>query len=191
MIHLRRDLSSDRIQFRSIEEDEIKTIHKHQNTDCTYDLVGDFELDLPWAPATLDQIKTKLEEYQKKERTSIFAIFSNDDKFAGIAALSAEWDPWNPHMGVTIWPEHRRKGFGTEAAKLLLQAAFGDSVAHVVNCGVPDHNKEGLAFAESLGFKNQGAERRVGVIDGKFFDYVLLDMLRDEYLKLYPKEGER
>ena len=187
---MRRDLSSDRIQFRSIEEDEIKAIHKHQNTDCTYDLVGDLELDLPWAPATLDQIKAKLAEYQKKEHTAIFAIYSKDDEFVGIADFSSRWDAWNPHMGVTIWPEHRRKGFGTEATKLLLKAAFDDSVAHVVNCGVPDHNKEGLAFAESLGFKNQGAERRAGVIDGEFFDYVLLDMLRDEYLKLYPKGGE-
>ncbi len=187
---MRRELASDKIQFRSIEEDETKTIHKHQNTDCTYDLSGELDLDLPWAPATLEQIKAKLEEFQKKECTAIFAIFSSDDECVGIAAFSAEWDPWNPHMGVTIWPEHRRKGFGTEAAKLLLKAAFGNSVAHVVNCGVPDYNKEGLAFAESLGFKNQGAERRAGVMDGKFFDYVLLDMLREEYLKLYPKGGE-
>jgi RimJ/RimL family protein N-acetyltransferase len=187
---MRRDLSTNRIQLRSVEEDEIKTIHKHQNTDCTYDLVGDLELDLPWAPATRDQIKAKLEEFQKKDRTGIFAIYSNDDEFVGIAAFSSRWDSWNPYFGVTIWPEHRRKGFGTEAAKLLLELAFDTSVAHVVNCGVPDFNKEGLAFAESLGFKNQGAERRAGVMDGKFFDYILLDMLRDEYLKLYPKGGE-
>jgi RimJ/RimL family protein N-acetyltransferase len=187
---MRRKTSTNRIQFRSIEEEEIKTIHKHQNTDCTYDLVGDLELDLPWAPATLDQIKTKLEEYQKKDRTAIFAIYSNEDEFVGIADFSSRWDSWNPHMGVTIWPEHRRKGLGTEAAKLLLKNAFDTSVAHVVNTGLPDFNKEGLAFAESLGFKNQGAERRAGVADGKFFDFVLLDMLRDEYLKLYPKGGE-
>jgi RimJ/RimL family protein N-acetyltransferase len=187
---MRRDLRTNRIQFRSIEEDEIKAIHKHQNTDCIFELSGELDLDLPWAPATLDQIKAKLEELQKKERTAISAIYSNEDEFVGIAVLSAEWDTWNPHMGVTIWPEHRRKCFGTEVAKLLLEIAFDTSVAHVVNCGMPDFNKEGLAFAESLGFKNQGAERRAGVMDGKFFDYVLLDMLRDEYLELYPKGGE-
>jgi RimJ/RimL family protein N-acetyltransferase len=188
---MRRDLSSDRIQFRSIEEEHIKTIHEHQNTDCTYDISSELDFDPPWAPMTLDQIKTKLEDLQKKDRTAIFAIFSNDNEFIGIAASSARWDTWNPHMGVLIWPEHRRKGFGTEAAKLLLQAAFDNSVAHVVNCGLPDCNKEGLAFAESVGFKNQGAERRAGIIDGEFYDYVLLDMLRDEYLELYPKGGER
>jgi RimJ/RimL family protein N-acetyltransferase len=107
-----------------------------------------------------------------------------------MAAFSSRWDTWNPHLGVIIWPEHRRKGFGTEAVKLLLRAAFDNSVAHVVATGVPDFNKEGLAFAESLGFKNQGAYRRAGVVNGEFFNYVLLDMLRDEYLKLYPKGGE-
>jgi RimJ/RimL family protein N-acetyltransferase len=150
----------------------------------------ELDLDPPWAPATLEQIKTKLEEQQKKDRTAIFAVFSKDDEFIGIAAYSSKWDPWNPHIGVTIWPEHRRKGYGTETAKILMQVAFDDSVAHVLNCGVADFNKEGLAFAESLGFKQQGAERRAGMIDGKFFDFILLDMLRDEHQELYPKEGE-
>jgi RimJ/RimL family protein N-acetyltransferase len=168
----------------------MEIIHKHQNTDCTYDISSELELDLPWAPMSLEHIKFKIDEIRKKDYTMMFAVLSNDDEFVGMAAFSSRWDTWNPHLGVIIWPEHRRKGFGTEAVKLLLRAAFDNSVAHVVATGVPDFNKEGLAFAESLGFKNQGAYRRAGVVNGEFFNYVLLDMLRDEYLKLYPKGGE-
>lgn len=187
---MRRDLSSDRIHFCSIEQEQLEEIHKRQNTDCTYDLSMDLDLDPSWAPATLDQTKAKLEEFQKKDRTSIFAILSKDDEFIGIAAYSARWDTWNPHIGVTIWPEHRRRGFGTEAAKLLLYAAFDDSIAHVVSTGVAGYSKEGIAFAESLGFKKQGAMRRAGMIGGEFIDHMFFDILREEYDELYPKEGE-
>jgi RimJ/RimL family protein N-acetyltransferase len=187
---MRRDLSSNRIRFRSIEQEQLEEIHERQNTDCTYDISMELDLDPSWAPATLDQTKAKLEEFQKKDRTSILAIYSKDDEFIGIAAYSASWDPWNPHIGVTVWPEHRRKGLGTEAAKLLLQAAFDDSVAHVVSTGVSGFSEEGIAFAESLGFKKQGGMRRAAVIGGEFIDHIFFDMLRDEYQELYPKGGE-
>ncbi len=187
---MRRDLSSDRILFRSIEQEQLEEIHRRQNTDSTYDISMELDLDLPWVPATLDQIKTKIEEVQKKDRTSIFAVYSKDDEFIGTAAYGASWDPRNPHIGVIIWPEHRRKGYGTEAAKLLLKATFDDSVAHVVSTGLSEFSDDGIAFAESLGFKNQGAMRRAAVFNGKFIDHIFFDMLREEYNELYPKEGE-
>ncbi len=186
---MRRELSSDRIRFRSIEEDEIKTIHKHQNTDCIDDISNMLEFDLPWAPATLDHIKSKIGEIRKKDHTTLFAIFSKDDEFIGMAIFGASWDTWSPYIHVLIWPEHRRKGFGTEAANLLLEASFNRSLAHVTCCSVSDYNKEGLAFAESLGFKNQGAERRVGMMDEEFFDQVYLDILREEYLAMRSEGG--
>lgn len=187
---MRRDLSTDRIRFGSIEQEQLEEIHRRQNMDCTYDISMELDLEPSWAPATLEQTKAKLEEIQKKDRTSIFAIYSKDDEFIGTAAYTASWDPRNPHIGVIIWPEHRRKGYGTEAAKLLMHAVFDDSVAHVLSTGVAGSSKEGIAFAESLGFKRQGAMRRAAMFNGEFIDHIFLDMLREEYRELYPKEGE-
>ncbi len=187
---MRRDLSTDRIHFRSIEQEQLEEIHRRQNTESTYDISMELDLEPSWAPATLDQTKAKLEEFQKKDRTSIFAIYTKDEEFIGTAAYSASWDPWNPHIGVTIWPEHRRKGYGTEAAKFLMRKAFEDSVAHVLSTGVAGFSDEGIAFAESLGFMRQGAMRRAAVFNGEFIDHIFFDMLRKEYLELYPKEGD-
>ncbi|MFQ5910846.1 MAG: GNAT family N-acetyltransferase, partial [Thermoplasmata archaeon] len=75
-----------------------------------------------------------------------------------------------------------RKGYGTEAATLLLDSCFSHYWAHVVGCSVPDFDEGGLAFAEKLGFKRQGVQRRAGFVDGKFFDSVFLDILRNEFL---------
>ena len=186
---MRRDLSSDIIRFRSIEQEQIETIHKRQNEDCTEDVSYFLENDQYWTPMSKDQIKTKIEEIQKKDRTSIFAIMSTDDQFIGIAIFGAGWDPWSPYFHVLVWPEHRRKGLGTEAANILLDASFNNYQAHVTCCTLLDINEGGTAFAESLGFKNQGAQRRVGMSKGRYVDSIHFDILKDEYLEIRSNGG--
>jgi RimJ/RimL family protein N-acetyltransferase len=174
-------LSSERLFLRSVEEAEIAEIRALQNGECRYEISGMLDFDPAWAPMSTDQVKSKLEEVRKEERTAVFAIWSTGEELIGMGRFSAEWDPQCPFLQVVVWPEHRRKGFGSEAAALLLELCFGQSVARVVSCWVPEWNRDGLAFAESLGFRRCGIERRAGIRDGRFFDGVFLDMLRGEY----------
>ena len=56
------DMSSETINFRSIEEDELKIIHRYQNGECKDDLAsfefGGERLDY-WTPIAYDVIKEK------------------------------------------------------------------------------------------------------------------------------------
>ncbi len=176
-------LSSERLFLRSVEEEEIAEIRSLQNGGCRYEISGLLEFDPAWAPMSTDQVKAKLEEIRKEERNAVFGILSTGEELVGMGRFSADWDPQCPFLAVVIWPEHRRKGFGSEAATLLLEMCFGQSVARVVSCWIPEWNQDGLAFAESLGFKRCGIERRAGMRDGRFFNGVFLDMLRSEYLE--------
>ena len=122
------------ISFRSIEQAELEEIHRRQNgADECKELSGWLDFDLPWAPMSLDQVKGKLDERRKEARTAFMAVYTRSGAFVGVAYYSAEWDPWCPFVNVFIWPEHRRKGYGTEAARMLLAKCFGESVAHVVS----------------------------------------------------------
>jgi len=184
-------LASERLCLRSVEAAEIAEIRNLQNGDCRYEISGMLDFDPAWAPMSTDQVKAKLEEVRKEDRTAVFAIWSAREELVGLGRFGAEWDPQCPFLQVVIWPEHRRKGLGTEAATLLLELTFGQSVARVANCWVPAWNTDGLAFAESLGFRRCGIERRAGMRDGRFYDGVFLDMLRGEYLERREKEGAR
>ncbi|TET91356.1 MAG: N-acetyltransferase [Methanomassiliicoccales archaeon] len=186
----RRDLSSERIELRSIESEHLDEIHRYQNGECKMEISSILNFDPPWAPLSKDQIKAKLDEARKEDRTVLTGIWSDQNEFIGLAFFGAAWDPWNPHIQVLIWPDRRRKGFGAETARLLLEASFNHYLAHVVGCSLPDWNEEGIAFAESLGFQKQGVRRRAGVFDGDFYDLVYLDILRDEYLSVRSKEGD-
>jgi hypothetical protein len=54
------------------------------------------ELDLPWAPMSLEHNKFKIDEIRKKDLTMVFAVFSNNDEFVGIAAFRTEWNTGFP-----------------------------------------------------------------------------------------------
>ena len=178
------------IEFRSLGEQEIQLVHRYQNLSCTMELSDMLDFEPPYLPLPIEKVKAKLEEMSKKDRTYLFGVWSKDNQFVGLGLFSAEFDPWSPWMGVFMWPEHRRKGYGSAAAAKLLERAFGDTVAHVVSSYAPGWNESAQRFAESVGFKRAGGRRRSYFIDGKYYDGVFYDVLRKEHDKLARKGGE-
>ena len=60
------------ITFKPLEEPEIIEIKEHQNSDCAFDISEMIDFEPNWAPISLEELKEKLKEIQKKPRTSIF-----------------------------------------------------------------------------------------------------------------------
>ena len=168
------------IEFKSIEEPELIEIHKRQNGECDYELADLLDADPPWAPMTLEQVKEAISKNQKKDRTSVFSIWA-DNSFVGIGAWSSNWDTWGPWNYIFIWPEHRRKGYGAHAARILIDRSFSDSPAHALDTGAPEWNLPAIGFIKSLGFKDAGRMRSSGMKDGKYYDDIIFDMLKSEY----------
>ena len=195
------DISSERIEFRSVEDSDIDLIHQHQNGGCREDISEMLDFDATWAPMSKAQVKEKVDEMRKEERKLMFAIWTRgkgdvedqggkDGQCIGLADYNARWDPWAPHFGVLIWPEVRRKGYGRETALLLMKATFGRSLAHNLSGWCAEWNKAGIAFAEALGFSRAGVMRQCAVRDGKLVNALFFDMLRPEYLAKYGPGGE-
>jgi len=185
------DASELAVEFRSLGEPELQLIHRYQNLSCTMELSDAMDFEPPYLPVPLDKIKAKLEELGKQERTYVLGVWSKDNQFVGMAMFYGDFDPWSPWSQVFIWPEFRRKGYGTAAARLLMERTFKDTVTHVVSCFSPGWNDGSQKFIEKLGFKKAGARRRSYFIDGKYYDGVFYDMLRKEYYSKYAKGGGR
>jgi len=177
----RKKHQSDDLRLRSIGEKEIAMVHQQQNGACRRELSDFFDFDPLWAPMTIEQVKAKITDFSKPDRKVLLGIFSKDNKFIGLGLFGGDWDPWSPFIHLIIWPEYRRKGFGSDAARLLLRLSFDNSLAHVVGCFSPEWNKVSISFIEALGFKRAGVMRRIGLLEDKFFDGFFYDMLREEY----------
>jgi len=183
--------SSKNLEFLSLEDKDLEKIHKYQNEKLRDELSSFLDFEQPWAPMALGHIKAKIDEIRKEDRTALFGIWSKDNKFVGLSYYSEGWDTWEPNFYVIIWPEYRKKGLGSEAVKLILDFAFDQGIAHVISCYIPEWNEVGIKFIESLGFKRAGVMRRIGIKDGKFYDGVFFDILRDERLALRAQEGDQ
>lgn len=106
---------------------------------------------------------------------------AGSDEIVGHLRCDWGWDAMNPWLGVAIASEHRRNGYGSAAADLLLAWLFDQTVAHSVQAWTPSWNDAGVAFLSAMGFAPAGAIRRAWLRDGAWHDDLAFDLLRSEW----------
>ncbi len=168
------------IHFEPLEEEHVKAIYDRQNEETVREYAAFFEKDPPWKLLSLEEVKKEVESVQKKDRGVMHAI-CKDEVMVGFVRWSASWDPWQPFLNTFVFPEYRRKGYGTLATEKMMARTFDESVAGVLEAFVLSHNEGGIAFAKKMGFKEQGRVRRLGIFEGRFYHGVQMDILREEY----------
>ncbi len=84
-------------------------------------------------------------------------------------------------VGADITPDERGKGIGTQTYRLLLDYCFNFLNMHRVWLQVLDLNEVGLKLYKSVGFKEEGRLRQAIYRDGKYRDYIIMSVLKEEY----------
>ena len=75
--------------------------------------------------------------------------------FHGPPGVNARRDPDAVELGYTVLPEHRRRGYATEAVRALVAHARAQGVGRFVASVAPD-NEPSLAIVRRLGFVEVG-----------------------------------
>ena len=73
------------------------------------------------------------------------------------------------------------KGYGTEAAQLILDYAFDVLNLNSVQLGVNADNARAVRSYEKIGFVREGVRRQFVYRNGRYYDSVMMSVLRDEY----------
>ncbi len=73
------------------------------------------------------------------------------------------------------------KGYGTEATALVVQHAFGELHLNRVQLQVYEYNLRGMRVYEKVGFRREGVLRQEHVYAGRFWDTVVMAILREEW----------
>ena len=85
-------------------------------------------------------------------------------------------------VGIIIGEESARgKGYGVEALKLLLDYGFNTLNLHTIYLGVYSFNKQAIACYKKVGFKEAGRIREAKFHNGKRYDDIKMDILKDEF----------
>lgn len=75
----------------------------------------------------------------------------------------------------------RRKGFGTEASRLICEYGFFFRNLHSIKVEVHEYNREAMRVYERLGFRTVGRLRGANLLNNRRYDEVIMDLLRSEF----------
>jgi len=77
------------------------------------------------------------------------------------------------------------QGFGTDALVTLLRHLFLELDFHRVGLEVFEYNVRAKKVYEKTGFSIEGLERQGLYRNGRYYDIILMGILRDEFLGKY------
>ena len=80
------------------------------------------------------------------------------------------------------------RGLGTETIRLVQQYAFCELGLHRLSVRVVDYNHRAIRAYEKCGCVIEGREREAALVDGRWYDDVMMGMLDREYSK-HPARG--
>ena len=83
--------------------------------------------------------------------------------------------------GIYIEQQHRCKGYGTEAVRLLLAYFFHELRYQKVNVTIHAFNEDSIQFHRKLGFFEEGRLRQMIFSNGRYYDEIILGMTIEEF----------
>ncbi|SMG20024.1 GNAT family N-acetyltransferase [Paenibacillus aquistagni] len=81
-------------------------------------------------------------------------------------------------IGIVIDKEHRSKGYGTHAMRILLRYAFLERRLNKFNDYVLEGNEGSTKMMKKLGCVQEGIRRQVVYINGKYMDFILFGLTK-------------
>ena len=83
-------------------------------------------------------------------------------------------------IGFLIASEFRRKGYASEAVRILIRHLFKELGINKVMAQTGEYNEASIALLKKLGFKQDGRLRQHHELEGKMYDDLLFSILAEE-----------
>ncbi len=117
------------------------------------------------------------------DRLDYAVTLSDDPRYRGEIVLNEiDWTNKSAHFRIAIsGPENRGKGYGSEAAELLLKHAFEVLELHRVGLEVFTFNPRAQHLYKKLGFVQEGILRDVLFWNGEYHNAVKMSLLAPDY----------
>ena len=131
---------------------------------------------------TLEKEKEYIANHMDDE-ASLNIVTLDKDKLIGTVRLE-HIDHVNMTATLGIFKnkkKEREKGYGTEAINLILDYGFNYLNLNNIKLDVVEFNERAIACYKKCGFKEYGRRRKCEFIDGKYYDRISMDILKEEF----------
>jgi RimJ/RimL family protein N-acetyltransferase len=168
------------VRLRAVEPADWETYY-HWSSDTEMQRMED-QVDFP---ASRDQIRTWAENDSHdtgKDDVFHFQIETLNGDLVGRINTHHCVPRFGTFMfALVIAPSQRRKGYATEAVRLLIRYYFEERRYQKCTSEVFSFNEEGIKLHEKLGFTLEGRLRRMIYTRGQYFDSLLYGLTLEEF----------
>ncbi len=173
------NIEGERVALGPLVRELIPTYHRWHN-----DLSTLRTLLLPPAPLTAEAFAGWYERWTRSERDAWFTICERAGwEPVGVTALDGvDYRHRTAELHMVIGEaRHRGRGYGTEAARLVLDYAFVALGLESVMLMVAEFNAAGRRAYERAGFREFGRRRRCRMMGGRMWDQLYMECLASEF----------
>ena len=172
-----KKLVGDRIYLSPRNAEDVETFVKWLNDFEVTDYTGRSS-----ALMDLDAEKEYLATKKNNVMPFVIVKLENDEMIGTIGFDKIDYTNKVATLGIMIGEkENREKGYGTEAINLLLDYGFNYLNLNSVNLDVMEFNERGIACYKKCGFKEMGRRRKNVFVNGKYYDKLFMDILKEEF----------
>jgi RimJ/RimL family protein N-acetyltransferase len=173
----------ENIGFRPIDFEDLEVLRRLHNDMSTLLQLGSVEMAS--SEQQVDWWKS-LGKSKSVQRYSIVKISSG--QIIGIFRIqNIDYMNKNCEIGLDIIPSLRGRGYGKKSYHMVLEYLFMHFNMHMVYLRVGEFNERGQALYRRIGFTETGRYKQYLFRNGRYWDYIIYTMLRDDYLKLTKK----
>jgi RimJ/RimL family protein N-acetyltransferase len=174
-----------RVRLRAIEPDDWETFFTWNRDD---DMLR--RLDFVHFPMSREAVRQQVAGYaveRPNDDAFRFVIEDREERIVGgIGMHDCDRRVGSFAYGLNVLPEHRRKGYASEAVHLVLGYYFRELRYQKCTVQVYDFNEASIALHERLGFQREGRMRRMGYTEGRHFDVLIYGITADEFAARQP-----
>jgi len=99
--------------------------------------------------------------------------------------MDIDWTNRLAEVGIFIGEKaYWSQGYGREAMRLMLKHGFETLNLNRIWLRVYEHNRRGIRAYEHAGFKHEGRLRQGIYKDGRYYDVLLMSVLRSEWMEI-------
>ncbi len=176
-------IHTKRLTLRDYVETDLEDIHEYGSD-------PEVVKYMPFGPNTLEDSQNFLNGAIVKQREEprkdygLAVALKSEDKLIGGCRISKVSER-EAHLGYIINRHYWGNGYATEAAKAMVEFAFGELGVHRIYSDCHPENAASIRVLEKVGMVLEGRRRDYMIFHGEYSDTLLYSILEHEWKKTH------
>ncbi len=165
-----------KVSMRQLDQTDLEWVRSLRNDQSTWSNLGN-----PLMVSDSQQ-EDWFSGLSKDRFRMYFVVQSSELPIGLIRFTQIDWVNRSICIGADVHPKWRSQGYGKQIYDLIIAYCFNQLNMNRIWLLVTEYNEAGIALYKQKGFVQEGRMRQAIYRDGKYWDYILMGLLKDETL---------